>query len=344
MKWLYTLACVVPLLVIGPIAQSQEYWEYDRWDQEWERHDPVAGLKYEYGDDGVDVEEEAYEWEPGEGYHEEEWYDPSDWFDADSSVDYEDDYNWGYGDGTNLTGYDYDHYYDYIDDYYEENYRPNRSANTVYDRYDYDYDYLSRFDDNRNPDDADYEFNQELSGEIIGLQRIRGTYGQPQSVVLKLKTDDGTVQDIRLGDRAYADRFLPKFNKGDRVAIGGERTDVNGRNIFRAKELRSGVASYRIPAYEYEQKVEGKIVGLRQVKLNEGQVSAVVARVKPDNGATMDVLLGSKRDVNRQATTIRPGAEIQVDGYTREVDGERTFVVQNVSIESASDRSNQSIN
>lgn len=58
----------------------------------------------------------------------------------------------------------------------------------------------------------------------------------------------------------------------------------------------------------------------------------------------MNVLLGSKRDINQQATTIRPGAEIQVEGYTREVDGERTFVVQNVSIESANDRSNQSIN
>lgn len=41
----------------------------------------------------------GYEYEPGEGLHQEEWYDPSDWFDTGTGIDYEgewDDYYYGY--------------------------------------------------------------------------------------------------------------------------------------------------------------------------------------------------------------------------------------------------------
>ena len=87
-------------------AAAQDYWEYDRWEREWEHHFPTRGFKYEYEDDGqVEVEAEQYEWEPGEGYHEQEWYDPSDWFSTGRDIDYEYD-----------DGYDYNYDYDYYTD------------------------------------------------------------------------------------------------------------------------------------------------------------------------------------------------------------------------------------
>lgn len=335
MKVILRLACILPFFAFGPVTQGQEYWEYDRWDQEWERHDPVSGLKYEYGN-GIDVEEQGYEWESGEGYHEEEWYDPSDWFDSDDTVDYENDYNWGYGDRYDLDGYDYNNYEDYTEEYYdddfyeEEYYFDDNYQEDYYDDYDYDYDYSNGLND-----EVDYTFDQELSGEVIGLKRIRGTYGQPQSVALQIRTNEGQMRTIQLGDRAYADRYLPKFSMGDRVAIGGDRVNVNGKNMFRAKELRSGVASYRIPSYEYEQRIDGKIVGMRQVRMSDGQLGAVVARVSPDSGPEMNVLLGRSSDLQQDGKTIRPGTKITVEGYKREVDGNSTFVVQDVSMMSA---------
>lgn len=68
------------------------------------------------GQPGTATAQEGWEWEPDEGYHEEEWYDPSDWFDDDSTVDYEydwDDYGYGYND------YAYDEY-DYGEGYYDD--------------------------------------------------------------------------------------------------------------------------------------------------------------------------------------------------------------------------------
>jgi hypothetical protein len=85
--------------------------------------------------------DEAWEWDPTRGYHEEEWYDPSDWFDDDTGIDYEDDYYGTYWDDWryDYTGYDYDPYdadvYDgtYVDEYDDYG----------YDDYDYGYDYYT---------------------------------------------------------------------------------------------------------------------------------------------------------------------------------------------------------
>jgi len=81
-----------------------------------------------------------YEYEPGEGLHEEEWYDPSDWFDVDDDIDYEYDwydytYNYPYV-------YDYDYDYDYYDLYeddwgYEEDFRGYDDEVEL--EYEYDY-------------------------------------------------------------------------------------------------------------------------------------------------------------------------------------------------------------
>src|SRR5690606_5205817 len=98
MRLLSHLLMFSALGVFVTSTSAQDYWEYDTWESEWEHHDPIAGQETEY-ENGIDIEEEAYEWEAGEGYHEEEWYDPSDWFDDDSTVDYEYDTDYGY-DGT----------------------------------------------------------------------------------------------------------------------------------------------------------------------------------------------------------------------------------------------------
>jgi hypothetical protein len=73
--------------------------EYAPWEGEWEEHHPRAGLEYEYdwleatGEWVLeDVETEQYEYEPGEGYHEQEWYDPSDWLEL--GRDFEREADW----------------------------------------------------------------------------------------------------------------------------------------------------------------------------------------------------------------------------------------------------------
>ena len=77
-----------------------------------------------------------YEYEPGEGLHEEEWYDPSDWFDVDDDIDYE--YDW-----YDYT-YNYPYVYDYDDDYgywdpYEDEWEYGDDDFVWDDDWEYDY-------------------------------------------------------------------------------------------------------------------------------------------------------------------------------------------------------------
>ncbi len=73
------------------------------------------------------VAQEEYEYEAGEGLHEEEWYDPGDWFETEEGVDYERDWY----DYTYQYPYTYDYDYDYPRGYYgDEEFEP-------YDDYEY---------------------------------------------------------------------------------------------------------------------------------------------------------------------------------------------------------------
>lgn len=311
MKRLALFPLAIASIVASP-AFCQEYWEYEPLENETERHFPTEGLEYEYEDDGdFEVEAEQYEWEPGEGYHEQEWYDPSDWFEIGSDMDYETD------------DYEYD-YYDYEYDGY-------------YDDYDYDYDYVYDWDDD---DDVDYEFDQQVTGRVQGLQRLRSTEGMPRSVRLKLETDDGQTRTLHLGDLSYVTRYLPGLRKGDDIVVGGEYVQRNGKRVFQAKELRADDNAYLIPDYEYRRRINGELQGIRRVRTQNQDVEMVVAKVRTDDGETIDIRIGEGRDMGGLTRTMKRGDKVRVDGYRREVDGQSSFVVQDFKVLNRDRRNN----
>lgn len=135
-----TLA-VLAMLFTGAPAQAQAYYGDENQYLDTDTYDFDAEDEGLYGDRGVyneaydtdlmDEEISDIEWQPGEGYHEEEWYDPSDWFDGDAGVEYEDYGDYGYDAGV---GYDYGYDYDYGYGY---------DAGVGYDYYDYGYDWYA---------------------------------------------------------------------------------------------------------------------------------------------------------------------------------------------------------
>jgi len=65
-------------------------------------------------------DDEAMEYEPDEGLHEEEWYDPSDWFDDDDATDYEGESDAAVLYDPYVYPVDYTGYWDgYYDGYYD---------------------------------------------------------------------------------------------------------------------------------------------------------------------------------------------------------------------------------
>lgn len=83
---------------------------------------------------GAAIADNEWEWDSSTGYHEEEWYDPSDWFNDDNDIDYEADY---------YDGYDPDYYsaddYDYTSDDYQMYGYEGDDSMYYPDYYGYDY-------------------------------------------------------------------------------------------------------------------------------------------------------------------------------------------------------------
>ncbi|MFG0329759.1 MAG: hypothetical protein ACF8PN_07675 [Phycisphaerales bacterium] len=330
--------------------------------------------------DWVDEDLDDVEWERDAGYHEEEWWDPSDWFDMDTGVEYEND-DWFSSD------YDYDYDEDFessdLDAYpiyrgYEadrdRDSRINRSdsvrdsridrSDRVNDQVDYgwhrdaagswdygyhydnlgdydEFDYDSNFngvsdrDSNRGArGDANYAWDRSLRGKVVGLKKIAGAAdGQPDRIVLKLKTDNGQSRTVALGDLGYVTENMPKLRTGDEIVVGGRYVNVNGKRMLRADGMRSPNGDFDIPDYEWRRTIRGELVGMKQVRMRDGGTAALVAVIKDEQGDRANVLLGSTDDLERMGDAIRPGAQIHVNGYKRIMDNdESTFVVQDVRV------------
>lgn len=107
---------------------------------------------------GVDPDD--IEWDPQSGYHEEEWYDPSDWFDADEGIEYEDTWlGYDYTPSLNqradeYTAYDnQDGYFDYYD------YTENQYGDTDFFDRDYDFENVRMGEGNMNEFYSDQWYN-----------------------------------------------------------------------------------------------------------------------------------------------------------------------------------------
>ncbi|QDU37855.1 hypothetical protein Mal4_21720 [Maioricimonas rarisocia] len=107
----------------------------------------LALLTFASAPNGTTIAQDA-EWDPTYGYHAEEWYDPSDWFDADEGVDYENDYYGSYfDDGDDRFGADpYGDTDDrFVDDYFEEE-TDDYEYDSVYDEPNSVYEELGEYE------------------------------------------------------------------------------------------------------------------------------------------------------------------------------------------------------
>lgn len=91
------------------------------------------------------------EWDPTWGYHEEEWYDPSDWLDVDAGVEYEDTWGWGY----DANYWDEDDYY--VEDMYEDEWY---DYDATWGGYDED-EWGLGWDDNYYMNDREYDYSYD---------------------------------------------------------------------------------------------------------------------------------------------------------------------------------------
>ncbi|KAF0096291.1 MAG: hypothetical protein E1N59_258 [Puniceicoccaceae bacterium 5H] len=214
-----------------------------------------------------------YEYEADEGWHQEEWYDPSDWFDDDYSYDYDansygeywNDDLWEDSVATNNNNYSGGYYYDWSSDSQswkrQNNNNNGNNQQQVESQYDYDPAYViytftttnrqrqqdsqQMRDGNRQGQNQQAQSQQDqmkvkrLKGQIEGFRQMELQNRQgdkDQFTVVKLSLQDGRSTVVSLG-RTNEVQDLD-LQQGDRVQLMGSPGQIDGQPVFVARKLR----------------------------------------------------------------------------------------------------------
>lgn len=262
-----------------------------------------------------DEELDDIEWEAGEGYHEEEWYDPSDWFDADEGTEYEYDGWYGYDDDTS-PNYDttddwyYDYYtgdnyiYDYGDDdgvyrstsdFYDYDGDGEYEAYASYHDWDgdglyEDYNYYSftslenadqqaKAADQQARDQAQQKQQQKSSKEFRLTGQVKATkkvqVRQRHNLVAQVEGEQGTV-NVDLGPADEASQW--NISEGTQLVAQGPMTQVGDKKLLLARNVKIGDKQASID--RSHTKATGTITSLRKAQSRGTQHQLAVIEVK----------------------------------------------------------------
>lgn len=298
-----------------------------------------------------------YEYEPGEGYHQEEWYDVGDWFDGGG---YEEMYSAGYD-----------------DPYYDSNYWETTGMSSWdgawYDSYDYDpvdYGYYywdsdankwqRQQDQNRSEqaqrgqrkDQGDHKMAQrqqkkseqrkadqqkkrpvQLSGKVDGFRRINIQNAKKdihQHTFVKVTLKNGNKAIVDLGEKQGLATL--DLEQGDSIKVRGKTAKIAGRTVVRASRIKveGELTKLRKSANRV---VKGMIKDTRQVEMKKGNDQHTFIRLEMQDGEEIIVDFGpgtKLRDMN-----LRKGDQVTIRGQVAKMDGKSILAARNVQVNEA---------
>ncbi len=305
--------------------------------------------------DDADTDWDDYEYETDEGLHEQEWYDPSDWFDTDNGIDYEYDYDPFYSDYDYYDPYYYDPYYDsygYYDDYYDP---------YVYDPY-YDpyYRYTSPTADNttwygvyygwddtdnnqRNRNQADRQNRNRTNQQ---MERNRQRQAQQRQAQQK-RMQQQRMQQKRSGQRIQGElvktttvdvfgkqHVLAKVRKSDGkscvIDLGPKgkvsQLDLSQGDTVRIQGRRGMMAAGRIHANDESVTIDRKWAGDRQSRrAHQTQGTIESLRTRTRDGEKQLIAYLEQRNGSLQRVNLGSKQHLQERGLDLE-EGDRIQV------------------
>lgn len=300
---------------------------------------------------GGDVDEH-YEWEPDEGVHQEEWYDPSDWWDDDFDgrrLDYESDWYeeewdaaWGYDDEYDY--YDDDYGEDYIgrDDYYYEQMGYGDHGEWSDEDWGVYTGYGEQWDD-----DAWYVGDDVNDSEFNGYNEWQSDYEDWYDEDGWYDDEDEWYEDNSdwFGDyETWYDEREPQLERemeDNRSIVQPRDTQRRQADVWERSRDRqrmqqdrraSGQDRQRMQAWENTEPprvmVQGEVDGFRRVRLDGERESHTVTRVRLDNGSRVLVNLGPRASLSR--LDIESGDRISIMGRLGRIDEQNVVLAERV--------------
>lgn len=200
------------------------------------------------------VADDEYEWEPGWGVHEEEWYDPSDWFDAENGVNYEEINTLGYDDSYYAddiwTGYDYygGYGYDYTgygaDDVGNDRYYQWTPVDNNWDEVEGDQaasDQKRTTAQTASKDKSKKQIDERdvvtMRGTIQNVAKAKTKDQKDNHTFLRLEPAVGKSVLVDFGPQAKLGKV--KLKEGEKIQVRGPRAKLNGKYVLVAQQVSS---------------------------------------------------------------------------------------------------------
>lgn len=280
---------------------------------------------------------------------EDEWYDPSDWFDGNNVETAGTDYDWW----DNRGWYDTYDYYDYYTPYYSYYWDP---VVTGWTRYEVQSDSnssssnVSNNSNNSNDSSASNRSgsNNRSSGKDRGMTRFEGKVDGFKKVNLttqsgqdeehsfvRVRLRNGDSQIISLGSRVnVADLDL---SKGDRIEVSGKSSRIDNRDVLVAHRIETGGETFNIreknrPETGQQVSVQGKIEDYRQTSLSDNaREQNLIVRLEMKDGKNCVVDLG--QGTSLQDLDLEEGSNIRLEGEKTQVDGKSLIIARKIHVD-----------
>ena len=193
-----------------------------------------------------------YEWDPTWGLHEEEWYDPSDWFNDDGKIDIEDVGTFGY-DSSYYGGpfwTDYGYYGTYGYDY--DDYNASTTGADTYSSWDpvsqswvvvgattEDASKKQREEAKKKAGRPKQQIDKKdvvtVRGTIAKVGRAKAKGSDQQHTYAQLNVAKGKNMLVDFGPKSEIGKM--DLKKGTKVQVRGPRTKVGGKYILMAQQV-----------------------------------------------------------------------------------------------------------
>lgn len=195
------------------------------------------------------IAEEEYEWDSTWGLHEEEWYDPSDWFNEDDKVDYEDDgYDDSYYSDPYWSSYDYygDYGYDYVaydpavvgyDYYYQWSPEDQTWSEVKGDKSESDKRRTEAKEQSKDKKTKNIDKKDVLTmrGTIQSVDKTKAKGGKKEHTYAMLDAGSGKSVLVDFGPNAQLDKV--KLEKGKKIQVRGPRVKLGGKYVLVAQQV-----------------------------------------------------------------------------------------------------------
>ena len=193
-----------------------------------------------------------YEWDPTWGLHEEEWYDPSDWFNDDGKVDIEDTGSLGYDNNYYGDSFwtDYGYYGDYS--YDTADYDTNTTGSDSYSQWDPVADtwvvVANPAESKKQREQAKTKASAQkpkqqidkkdvvtIRGTVANVGRAKTKGGKQEHTYAELNVAKGKNVLVDFGPKADMSKI--QVAKGKKVQVRGPRTKLGGKYVVLAQQV-----------------------------------------------------------------------------------------------------------